>query len=208
MTIVSILFIQGSMILPVAQAASPFKCEDLNPPDPPTSAPSKTQGWIISILEENIGSPSGSSAVNGDNTSAGNQMTCFRENTTTPSTTSDGKPGPSTTSSLYKSTCTISPSGTVPAVSCQRVQVFFAQSGAQLLYTYVGQIYIWASATVGIVAVFYLVYGGIQISTAQGDSGRIEKAKEKIMQSLGGLVLLFLSALILYTINPNFFTLS
>jgi hypothetical protein len=100
------------------------------------------------------------------------------------------------------------PSGGTGTPTCQRVQVFFAQSGAQLLYTYVGRIYVWAAGTIGIVAVFFLVLGGLEITTAGGDGGKIEKAKERIMQSLSGLVLLFLSALLLYTINPNFFTLS
>lgn len=147
--------------------------------------PEATKGFIVTILEEQIGTGQESQGE-------GAFRNCFRVNTKD----SEGKITPT-----YADSC--SPSDTV---ICQRVQIFFAQSGAELLYEYVGRIYRWAAATIGIVSVFFIVLGGIQISTAQGDTAKIEKAKERIMQSLGGLVILFLSALILYTINPNFFT--
>lgn len=88
---------------------------------------------------------------------------------------------------------------------CQRVQVLVAQSGVDLLMSYIGIIYRWAASVIGIISVIYLVWGGFIITTAQDNTGAIDKAKEKILQSIGGLVLLFLSAVILYTINPNFF---
>jgi hypothetical protein len=147
--------------------------------------PEATKGYIVTIIEEQIGTATTADA-------GGQALNCFRVNTKD----SEGKITPT-----YADSC--SPSDTV---ICQRVQIFFAQSGAELLYEYVGRIYRWAAATIGIVSVFFIVLGGIQISTAQGDTAKIEKAKERIMQSLGGLVILFLSALILYTINPNFFT--
>ena len=90
-------------------------------------------------------------------------------------------------------------------VTCQRVQVLKAESGGDLIYSYVRMIYLWAAGTIGIVAVFTLVYCGIGISAAGGDSGKIDNYKNRIMQSLIGLVILFLSGLILYTINPTFF---
>ncbi|MBN1494460.1 hypothetical protein JW911_01835 [Candidatus Peregrinibacteria bacterium] len=89
--------------------------------------------------------------------------------------------------------------------SCQRVQVMKADSGTELIYNYVGMIYKWAAATVGIVAVFTMVFSGIMIMSAGGDSAKIDEAKKRITQSLFGLVVLFLSGLILYTINPTFF---
>lgn len=154
--------------------------------------PTKTSGWIITVIEESILTPTSTS---GPQTGT-NIINCFRQNVLNADKTSYN--------SKYVTACTPIP----PDVICQKVQVYLAQSGADLLYTYIGQIYKWAAATIGIVAVLYLVWGGIEISTAQGDSGKIEKAKERITQSLAGLVLLFLSALILYTINPNFFTIS
>ena len=150
--------------------------------------PVSVYGWIVTILEEQIGSPS-----TGD---VGTAINCFRVTKAVAATDT----APAGEKPEYMDSCPDD------ALFCKRVQVFFAQSGAELLYSYMGRIYKWAAATVGIVAVLYLVLGGIEISAAQGDSGKIDKAKERIMQSLGGLVLLFLSGLILYTINPNFFT--
>lgn len=89
--------------------------------------------------------------------------------------------------------------------TCKRIQVIKSESGAGLIYTYVGMIYKWAAGTVGIISVFVMVFSGIGIMTAGGDSGAIENHKKRIIQSLFGLVVLFLSGLILYTINPTFF---
>ncbi len=91
---------------------------------------------------------------------------------------------------------------------CQRVQAFIAKSGAGILYAYIGQIYRWAASLIGIVCVLYIIVGGIQIATSGDNSEGLSQAKERIVQSISGLVLLFLSAVILYTINPNFFTIS
>lgn len=88
-------------------------------------------------------------------------------------------------------------------VSCQRIQILHAESGSDLIFKYVRMIYLWAAGTIGIVSVFTLVYSGIAISASAG--GDIAGFKQRIMQSLMGLVVLFLSGLILYTINPTFF---
>lgn len=89
--------------------------------------------------------------------------------------------------------------------SCQRIQVIKTTSGTDLIFIYVRMIYLWAAGIIGIISVFTFVYNGILISAAGGDSAKIETAKGRIMQSLVGLVVLFLSGLILYTINPTFF---
>jgi hypothetical protein len=89
--------------------------------------------------------------------------------------------------------------------TCQRVQVLKGKTGVDLIYNYVGMIYKWAAGTIGIITVFTMVYNGILIMSAGGDSAKIEQAKGRITQSLVGLVILFLSGLILYTINPTFF---
>ena len=94
---------------------------------------------------------------------------------------------------------------TTEGTTCQRIQVIRANSGTELIYNYVGMIYKWAAGTVGIISVFVMVFGGVEIITAGADSAKIENAKKHIMQSLSGLVILFLSGLILYTINPTFF---
>ena len=158
--------------------------------------PEATKGWIISILEENI---SNATDKQGKADAKENVLNCFRVNTLD----KDLKWKPT-----YARICENTES-TPPKegdVLCQKVQVFYAESGAELLYTYMSRIYKWAAGTIGIVSVLFLVVGGIEMSAAQGDSGKIEKAKGRIQQSLAGLVLLFLSALFLFTINPNFFT--
>ena len=43
---------------------------------------------------------------------------------------------------------------------------------------------------------------------AGGDDGKIGEAKSKIIESLTAIAILFLSGIILYTINPNYFTTS
>lgn len=89
---------------------------------------------------------------------------------------------------------------------CSLVQLIVAQSGSGLLKLYIGLIYRWTASIVGIVAVLVIVVSGIQISVDQGSGENLTAAKTRIMQSLAGIVILFLSALILYTINPTFFT--
>ena len=91
------------------------------------------------------------------------------------------------------------------SISCKPIQVYFGESGIDLLYTYIGSIYRWAASVVGIIAVLVLVISGIQISAAAGDQQALTSAKTRIFQSLSGLAILFLSAIILYTINPTFF---
>lgn len=150
----------------------------------------KSRDKIITVLEEEISSGGGEGA-------AGEEIiTCIRK------TTYD-KEGKAQPDYVSVGECTPTSDG---KVSCKRVQVYIAGSGAELLYRYVGSVYRWAAGTIGIVCVLLLVFGGISVASAGGDSGKIEKAKTRIMQSLAGLVLLFLSALILYTVNPNFFT--
>jgi len=89
---------------------------------------------------------------------------------------------------------------------CQQVQVLKSDSGTDLLFLYIGTIYRWAASVIGIIAVLVMVISGIQISAAAGEQQAITNAKTRIFQSIGGLVLLFLSGIILYTINPTFFT--
>lgn len=93
-----------------------------------------------------------------------------------------------------------------PIVHCTIYERLTGKTGVELFAKYVGAIYRWLATIVGIVSVLIIVVSGIQISMAGGDTGGIDKAKNRIMQSLLGLAILFLSGLILYTINPGFFT--
>ncbi|MFH1218657.1 MAG: pilin [Candidatus Peregrinibacteria bacterium] len=90
--------------------------------------------------------------------------------------------------------------------SCKPVQVILSKGGASLLTAYLSTIYKWAAGLVGLIAVVVITISGIQISAAGGDTQAIENSKNRIIKSISGIVILFLSGLILYTINPTFFT--
>lgn len=89
---------------------------------------------------------------------------------------------------------------------CEEIMVIFSKGGTSLIEGYISTIYKWAASVVGIIAVIVIIISGIQIAASGGDSQPIEEAKNRIIKSLSGLAVLFLSGLILYTINPTFFT--
>lgn len=79
------------------------------------------------------------------------------------------------------------------------------EGGTALLQKYASLIYKWIAGIIGFIAVLVIVVSGIQISV----SGVIEQqaeAKARIVKVFAGLALLFLTSLILYTINPTFFS--
>lgn len=90
--------------------------------------------------------------------------------------------------------------------SCREIQVILSKGGTSMIYGYIGMIYQWGASVVGIIAVTVIIFSGIQISAAGGEQDAVTSAKKRILQSLAGIAVLFLSGLILYTINPNFFT--
>lgn len=89
--------------------------------------------------------------------------------------------------------------------SCTIKYLISGDSGSEVLAKYIGALYKWAAGLVGIISVLIIVFSGIQISAAGGDSAKLDTAKNRIAQSLIGIVILFLAGLILYTINPTFF---
>lgn len=89
--------------------------------------------------------------------------------------------------------------------ACQEVQVLLSKGGTSTIENYISTIYRWAAGVVGLIAVVIIIGSGIQISASGGDQEAVTKAKERIVKSLSGIALLFLSGVILYTINPTFF---
>lgn len=87
----------------------------------------------------------------------------------------------------------------------KEIKAIAGTSGVAFLENYIGAIYQWGASMVGIVAVLNMVISGIQITTA-ADSERSASAKTRMLQSITAIAVLFLSGLILYTINPTFFT--
>lgn len=92
------------------------------------------------------------------------------------------------------------------SASCKPIQVILSKGGTGMIEGYIGMMYKWGVGIVGIIAVLVITISGIQISVAGGESGTIDEAKKRITKSLVGIAVLLLSSLILYTINPNFFT--
>ena len=92
------------------------------------------------------------------------------------------------------------------AESTEWVQIVHGEDGGEILENYAGLLYKWLAGFIGIVAVLVLIVGGIQIITAGANQEGLQSGKDRIIAALVGLALLFLSSLILYTINPTFFT--
>lgn len=90
-------------------------------------------------------------------------------------------------------------------IACDRITVILAKSGVGLIEIYIGKIYRWAASIAGIVCILIMIVSGIQISAAGEDTQAVESAKKRIIQSILGLVVLFMSAAILYIVNPGFF---
>lgn len=105
------------------------------------------------------------------------------------------------TRTLYTKTYT---DCTAVAVNCEKRQWVIGDSGIGIVQLMIKQIYVFGAFAVGSIAVSTMIFQGIKISVS-GVSGDISEAKTKILQALSGIVLLFLSGLILYTINPDFF---
>ncbi len=91
---------------------------------------------------------------------------------------------------------------------CTEVQLLLSQSGTIVIYMYINTIYRWAATIVGLISVMVMIFSGIQIATSGGETEVLTNAKSRIIKSLSGLAVLFLSGLILYTINPTFFTIT
>ena len=92
--------------------------------------------------------------------------------------------------------------------NCDPVQVIISKKGGlSMLYWYIGFIYRWAAGFMGLIAVAVIIISSAQISLSGGEQDSITSAKNRIIKSISGLAVLFLSSLILYTINPTFFTL-
>ena len=80
------------------------------------------------------------------------------------------------------------------------------KGGTSYIEGYVGFIYRWAAGLSGLIAVAVIIISSMRISFSGGEAEEVTKAKSRILKSLAGLAVLFLSGLILYTINPTFFT--
>lgn len=76
--------------------------------------------------------------------------------------------------------------------------------GLNDVWTILNNVVEMATIAAGTLAVFFLIWGGIQYITSQGDSGRIEQAKKIITNSIIGLVLAILAGTIVGFIAGRF----
>ncbi|MBN2087754.1 hypothetical protein JW758_05385 [Candidatus Peregrinibacteria bacterium] len=74
-----------------------------------------------------------------------------------------------------------------------------------LLYNYIGLIYKYLSGVIVGFVILMSIVGGIRMTTSNGNSEAFDGGKKMIIKALTGMVLWFMSSLILYTINPTFF---
>lgn len=58
-------------------------------------------------------------------------------------------------------------------------------------------------AFAGTVAVAFIIYGGIQYLTANGDTGKLTKAKNAIVYAVVGLLIVILAAAITYFVTQG-----
>ena len=78
-------------------------------------------------------------------------------------------------------------------------------NGFQLITQYIAAIYTYLAGLVGVVAVLYIVFSGVQITLGGINQSMVDQAKGRILQSILSLVLLFGSALVLKYTNAQFF---
>ena len=145
---------------PASTPAAEGSCESIDNPNPNSSY------IVTTIVEEEITAP----PATGSQGAGTIIKTCFRQTTCT-----GGK-----CNSQYVTTCTPNGTASDPSyVTCQRVQAIFSQTGSALLFSYISLIYRWAAGTIGIVSVLFLVWGGIEISTAGDNTGKIDRGQKK-----------------------------
>lgn len=75
-----------------------------------------------------------------------------------------------------------------------------------LLYSYVGNLYNWLSGIIVAFVVLVSIIGGIRMIVSNGDQGEYDNGRKMITKAMVGMVIWFLASLILYFINPTFFS--
>ncbi len=70
---------------------------------------------------------------------------------------------------------------------------------------YFNLLYPWVVGMAAAIAVLMAVVGGIQISMAGSDAGQVSAGRNRLLISLGGLLIILASAIILNSLNPTFY---
>ena len=77
--------------------------------------------------------------------------------------------------------------------------------GSGFFLNYLGYVVTWATSLLGMVCVGVFIFSGFQIMANFGNTEMVTQAKDRILATIFGLILLITSALLLHTINPGFF---
>lgn len=186
-----------------------------------TEPPASLADKLVVISEEPLGAPDNETTFN-----CARKIVCTGKKITPTSTDSKAPPASPSTPTLKRvcettfdatSACSSTPKADIDKALaegvkegstftiCEPVMVYLSVAGTNLLYYYIGQIYRYMATLGGIIAVLIMIVAGILRASAGDNSDRISKANGIITKCISGLVLLFLSAIILYAINPNFF---
>ncbi len=104
-------------------------------------------------------------------------------------------------------TCKIELLEKLPSMESSTIDIK-GMNSVQILGLYISHVFKFGLALVSIFSVIMVMIGGYEYMTAGGESSKADNAKTRIEQALFGLILVFLSALLLNFINPNFFKLS
>lgn len=91
-------------------------------------------------------------------------------------------------------------------VGNKTVRSISGNSGTDLAMNYVSMIYKFGASILGILAILVIVVSGVQMIAGGVDENNYTTAKDRILQAILSLAMLFSSALILRTVNPDFFT--
>lgn len=78
------------------------------------------------------------------------------------------------------------------------------ERGASIIGFYVALIIQTALVLAGLAVIMYLILGALGWITAGGDSGKIEKARDKMVQSIIGLAVMFSVVAVLTFVGPLF----
>ena len=87
----------------------------------------------------------------------------------------------------------------------QKIKSISGDSGTDLAMEYVSMLYKFGASLMGILAILVIVVSGVQMMTGGAEEANYTDAKDRILQAIFSLAILFSSALILRTVNPDFF---
>jgi len=104
-------------------------------------------------------------------------------------------------------------SNTASATSYGPIQAVLTEDASKpyqgpfgLLYSYISLVYSYMSGLIVGIAVLFVVIGGVQMTVSNGDQAKFDEGKTRIIKAIVGIILWFTASLILYTINPTFFS--